>query len=286
MNRFLGAATFVLAMLATAISTTSSAAMAGRVDAVQLPAWLDRGGLTVPVSPGLALQAGDTLRTGTGARLLLKLEEGSLVKLGENARFTIEKAQPAKNGVFEAALNVANGAFRFTTEALSKNTPRDIAIVVGQNATIGVRGTDLWGRSREDRDIVCLIEGKIDVTGNDRKTVVLDRPLHLFQSTRKSAPEPLGFLPADQLNELAAETEMEFGKTSSTIGGWKVVIDGFASRDALRDAARNLRINGYPAEVTADNTLVIAKMDTELSARQLAARFKAGSGFKEVRIAQ
>lgn len=267
------------------VATTSAAASIGTVDGVQLPAWLDRAGLSVPISPGIALQAGDTVRTGVGARLLLKLDEGSLVKLGENARFVIERAQP-KAGVFEAALNVLTGAFRFTTAALSKNSPRDVSIKVGQNATIGIRGTDLWGRSRDDKDIVCLIEGKIEITGNDRKALTLDQPLQFFQSTSASPPEPLTFLTREQLDALAAETEIEFGKGASTKGNWKVIIDGFPSRDDARSTVRNLRSNGYPAEITANNAVAIGNMETELSARQLAARLKAGSGFKEVRIAQ
>ncbi|MEO8101110.1 MAG: FecR family protein [Betaproteobacteria bacterium] len=275
----------LVAVLMAGVANGALAAGAGAVHSVQLPAWLVRGGLTVPVSPGLPLQAGDTLRTGLGARLLLKLEEGSLVKLGENARFVIDKAQP-RGGTYEAAFNVVTGAFRFTTEALSKNSPREVSITVSDNATIGIRGTDLWGRSRDDKDIVCLIEGRIVVTGNDRKPLTLDQPLQLFQSTRAAPPEPLSFLTRQQLDVFAAETEIEFGKGTSMTGSWKVVIDGFASREVAREAARNLRINGYPVEVTTDNTLTIAKMDGELSARQLAARLKTASGFKEVRIAQ
>lgn len=262
------------------------AASAGLIDSVQLPAWLDRGGLTVPVSPGLSLQPGDTLRTGAGARLLLKLDEGSLVKLGENAKFVIEKAQPARGGAYEAALNVVSGAFRFTTAALSKNTPRNVTITVARNATIGIRGTDLWGRGREDKDIICLIEGKIEITGNDQKKQTLDKPLQLFQSTRTAPPEPLTYVSKEQLAVLALETEIELSRGSGMLGGWKVVIDGFASREAAREVARNLRVNGYPAEVTAENTVNIAKMNSELSAGLLAERLKIGSGFKEVRIAQ
>ena len=272
-----------LAFLLATVFVPSAMAAAGAVEAVQMPAWLDRAGLTVPVSPGVALQAGDTLRTGTGARLLLKLEEGSLVKLGENARFVIEKAQP-KGGVFEAAFNVVNGAFRFTTQTLAKSTRRDVKIRVGQNATIGIRGTDLWGRGREDKDIVCLIEGKIEITGNDNKLLTLDQPLQFFQSTRSAPPEPLTSLPSPQLEVFAAETEIEFGKGSSAKGNRKVIVSGFATRDEARQAARGLRTNGYPAEITADNTVMIDKMESELSARQLGAQLKAGSGFKEVRI--
>lgn len=272
-----------LAFLLATVFAPSAMAADGAVEAVQMPAWLDRAGLTVPVSPGVALQAGDTLRTGTGARLLLKLEEGSLVKLGENARFVIEKAQP-KGGVFEAAFNVVNGAFRFTTQTLAKSTRRDVKIRVGQNATIGIRGTDLWGRGRDDKDIVCLIEGKIEITGNDNKLLTLDQPLQFFQSTRSAPPEPLTSLPPPQLEVFAAETEIEFGKGSSAKGNRKVIVSGFATRDEARQAARGLRTNGYPAEITPDNTVMIDKMESELSARQLGAQLKAGSGFKEVRI--
>ncbi len=272
-----------LAFLLATVFVPSAMAAAGAVEAVQMPAWLDRAGLTVPVSPGVALQAGDTLRTGTGARLLLRLEEGSLVKLGENARFVIEKAQP-KGGVFEAAFNVVNGAFRFTTQTLAKSTRRDVKIRVGQNATIGIRGTDLWGRGRDDKDIVCLIEGKIEITGNDNKLLTLDQPLQFFQSTRSAPPEPLTSLPPPQLEVFAAETEIEFGKGGSAKGNRKVIVSGFATRDEARQAARGLRTNGYPAEITPDNTVMIDKMESELSARQLGAQLKAGSGFKEVRI--
>lgn len=259
---------------------------AGMVEGAQSPAWLDRGGLTVPVAVGTALQAGDVLRTGSSARLLLKLDEGSLVKLGENARFTIEKAQQARGGVYEAALNVATGAFRFTTQAASKANERDVIIKLGMNATIGLRGTDLWGRGRDDKDIVCLIEGKIDVTGNNGKTLRLDQPRQMFSSTRSAPPEPPTTIDLQQLGAWAAETEIDYGKGSKTGGEWKVVIDGFASRDEARAATRKLRENGYPAENGANNTVVIDKFDTELAAKLLSLQLKAGSGFKELRVAR
>jgi hypothetical protein len=62
------------------------------VEAVQMPAWVERGGGRMPLAPGMALQSDDDLRTGADARLLLKLAEGSAVKLGENAQL---KRRPA-----------------------------------------------------------------------------------------------------------------------------------------------------------------------------------------------
>jgi hypothetical protein len=64
----------------------------------------------------MALKAGDTLSTGPGSRLLLKLSEGSLVKLGGNASLELRELEPSAS-LFKAALGVLQGAFRFTTAA-------------------------------------------------------------------------------------------------------------------------------------------------------------------------
>ena len=245
-----------------------AASAVGKIESLQLPAWLDRGGLTVPAAPGIELFAGDTLRTGKGARLLIGLNEGSLVRLGENAVFEVTKAE-RKSGVFTAALAVVEGAFRFTTRAAGKLQARDVQIRVARNATIGIRGTDLWGRGRDDKDIVCLIEGKIDVTGNDSKTSRLDQPLQFFQSTRNAPPEPISFLDPKQLAIWALETDLEAGKGATEGGQWKLVMSGFASRDAMLAASRNLRNAGYGVEKSPGNTLQLSKLASEAEAKVL-----------------
>jgi hypothetical protein len=245
-----------------------AASAVGKIESLQLPAWLDRGGLTVPAAPGIELFAGDTLRTGKGARLLIGLNEGSLVRLGENAVFEVTKAE-RKSGVFTAALAVVEGAFRFTTRAAGKLQARDVQIRVARNATIGIRGTDLWGRGRDDKDIVCLIEGKIDVTGNDSKTSRLDQPLQFFQSTRNAPPEPISFLDPKQLAIWALETDLEAGKGATEGGQWKLVMSGFESRDAMLAASRNLRNAGYGVEKSPGNTLQLSKLASEAEAKVL-----------------
>jgi hypothetical protein len=259
----------LVALVSSLIALQVFAASAvGKIESLQLPAWLDRGGLTVPATPGIELFAGDTLRTGKGARLLIGLNEGSLVRLGENAVFEVTKAE-RKSGVFTAALAVVEGAFRFTTRAAGKLQARDVSIKVARNATIGIRGTDLWGRGRDDKDIVCLIEGKIDVTGNDSKTSRLDQPLQFFQSTRTSPPEPISFLDPKQLAIWALETDLETGRGATEGGQWKLVMSGFASRDAMLAASRNLRNAGYSVEKSAGNTLQLSKLASEAEAKML-----------------
>jgi hypothetical protein len=54
-----------------------------------------------------------------------------------------------ENGLFTAALDVSKGAFRLTTDIFQKfQRQRAINVRTG-TVTIGIRGTDVWGRSNE-----------------------------------------------------------------------------------------------------------------------------------------
>ena len=90
------------------------------VDGVQMPAWLERDGKRAPLAPGMELRAGDRIVTGSGARVLVKLAEGSVVKLGENGRLRVQPRCSRRRSVFKATLQVLEGAFRFTTELVGK----------------------------------------------------------------------------------------------------------------------------------------------------------------------
>ena len=272
----------LFATLIALFSLSALAQPAGVIDSVQFPAFLDRGKESIPAAVGMPLRVGDMLRTGPGARLILKLNEGSFVKLGENTRFQIEKAEK-KGAIAGYALSIVEGAFRFTTAAVTKLVPRNVSIKVANNATIGIRGTDLWGRGRDDKDIVCLIEGKIEIVGNDKKLLTLDQPLQFFQSTRNAPPESLSFIDVKQLTVWGAETELEPGKGSKADGEWRVMV-GAVSRDAAIGLRSILRKAGYPAELAAGKTVTIGKLGGQPEANDLALKLKTEFKLDDVKI--
>jgi hypothetical protein len=247
------------------------------VEAVQYPAWLDRGGRAVPLTPGTVLQGADTLRTGANARVQLRLSEGSTVKLGENARFTIEKVED--RGVFRGALHVLFGAFRFTTGALGLHRKREVAIQV-RTITAGIRGTDVWGKSSDARDLVCLLEGRISVRADQREPVTLDQARAFYQRAREGEPQ-LGRVDQHQVEEWSKETEIEPGGAAARVGGrWRVIASKFYERGEALALARELRAQGYPATVVSGEgvqRVEIAGLADEAAARSLMA------GIRQVR---
>src|SRR5260221_13485018 len=189
MKRLLCNLFFVSMVLASGLASAQSGAV---VEGVQMPAWVEREGKRMPVLPGMQLKAGDKLSTGPGSRLLVKLSEGSLVKLGENGSLHLKELEPSKS-LFKAALGVLEGAFRFTTDIAVKNRRRDVNITVA-TVTAGIRGTDLWGKSVPDRQIVCLIEGKIEVGAPNETPFTMDQPSQYYCSA-KADHHPNGLVP-------------------------------------------------------------------------------------------
>jgi hypothetical protein len=195
----------------------------------------------------MELRGGDQLYTGAGSRLLVKLAEGSVVKLGENANLRIAEIQPTK-ALFKAVINVLEGAFRFTTDALAKGRKREVNITVA-TVTAGIRGTDLWGKSSVDKQIVCLIEGKIEVGAPGETPVAMDQPRQFYQ--RNNGTTALVALVEEaQLAEWAKETEIEVGKGAVRRGGkWKVELASADKQSAALGVYDQVRAAGYAAEL-------------------------------------
>ncbi len=273
-------------LLAPALAWSQAAVVEG----VQMPAWVERGGARTPLSPGMQLRQGDQLRTGGGSRLLLRLSEGSMVKLGENASLRVTELSPTQE-LFKGALAVLEGAFRFTTTALGVNKRRDININVA-TVTAGVRGTDLWGKSVPTRQVVCLIEGKIEVGAPGETPVALDQSRQFYQRVNDQT-QPVGFVEPAQLGEWAKETEIEAGKGAARSGGrFRVEL---AAADNQNDALAvydQFRAAGYAAEIRplkVEDKLVyrvqIRNLPSRAEAQALANQLKGRFGVAEPRAA-
>lgn len=236
-------------MLLALIPAGPAVAAVGTVEQVQMPAWLNRGGETFAVAPGLQLDAGDRLRTGEGARLLLRLAEGSHVKLGANAELDLVSLIDTGGGLFEGAMNVLKGAFRYTTGVLSRTFRRRLDIRIA-NVTAGIRGTDVWGKAAPDRDIVCLIEGEVTVTRAAEPEVTLSEPLTFYVAPKDAAPLPVGPVEPEQLARWAAQTDIEaHAPVLGVDGEWTVYLQSLAGAAAAERARDALVEKGYPARV-------------------------------------
>jgi len=220
------------------------------VEGIRLPAWVMRDGQRKPLALGAALKNSDQVSTGSNARVLLRLGDGSMVKLGENASLELSNlVQKPQNHFIAATLKVLEGAFRFTTgTAMKHRASRDITVQFA-TLTAGIRGTDIWGKNLGDKEVIVLIEGKITVTRAGEQTIQMNDALTYLQAPRTGAATMQPVL-ADQLKAWADETELGEAHGSLRKGGrWKLYIGSYREQLQALSLYDSLRREGYPVRI-------------------------------------
>lgn len=224
---------------------------AGTIGGLQLPAWIERNGTTIPAYPGMTLEQQDTIKLGNTGKANLNLAEGSLIKLGNNAEFELRSLrQNDSNSAFIGLLNVISGAFRFSTTPKGNGVRRNID-VLSSRLTIGVRGTDFWGQTSADRDFVVLIEGQIEIAEKGGVPIDVNTPLALFDK-QGAAPATQSSIDMPTLLKFAPLTELDTGAgVLQPNGRYAVVVQSTRNEAPARALAANLQALGYPAVVSA-----------------------------------
>lgn len=286
------AGTFAFMLLAS----SGLAAQTLTVESIVSPAWVERGGQREPLAAGMILRDGDKIHTGAGSRALLKMAEGSAVKLGENAILTVDdllEKKGVETPLVTAALDVVRGAFRFTTGVFGRQRAhRDVKIKITA-VTAGIRGTDVWGKSEAERDVVCLIEGRIAVEHGGKQFTMQD-PLSFFIAPRKDKPQPVAPVSKEQLDQWVEETEIRAGNGAIRRDG-RYGVEVASTRDhGAAVASRNkAREAGFPAEIETvrssygeeEYRVSIADLAGSKDAAALAQKLKA-LGFSDARAAR
>jgi len=212
------------------------------VASVHMPAWVERNGMREPLAPGKVLQNRDRVLTGADARVLIALAEGSAVKLGENAQIDLNALGRRENRVFTAALDLAKGTVRFTTGIFSSLREKRAVNLRIATVTAAIRGTDLWGSADGERDLICLLDGRISVFHALAQAREMSEALSLYVAPKGAAPDTLGKVDGGQLAQWAAQTEIQPGSGYAQRGGeWNVelaTLDTEIDALALYDRSR------------------------------------------------
>jgi cell division septation protein DedD len=199
-----------------------------------------------------------------------------------------------KQTYVQALLAVARGAFRFTTDARAKLTSRREVDIRVATVTAGIRGTDLWGKSSDDRDIVCLIEGAIQVQRESEAPVAMNQALQFYIAPKAAGqrdaarPAQLASVSAEQLKQWATETEIAAGQGAARRGGkWKVVAASSPDQAAALGVYDKLRAEGYAASIFPTGTpdkrsyeVRIGGLPSKAEADALASKVEAITGAK------
>ncbi|GJD93134.1 FecR family protein [Methylobacterium iners] len=133
----------------------------GTVDKVERQAVADQEGSERDMAPAGPVYFRDMIRTGSASRLEAKLEDGTVLTLGENAAMAVDEFayKPGRRGG-KLTVDVVRGAFLFVGGKIEGPTGGNVAIKTAVG-TLGVRGTTVWGGAIDGGYGVLVLDGEV-----------------------------------------------------------------------------------------------------------------------------
>lgn len=175
-------------LLAGAGALCAEAEDIGRVDRVENRVTATLGAQERDLAPEAPLYFGEVLAAGPAARLEATLADDTQITLGENAVLSIDEFvyTPGTEGG-ALAMRVLEGTFLFVGGKVEAPTGGNVAIST-PFATLGIRGTTVWGGPLDGAFAVLVVEGEVQVT-NAGKTVTLTKDMGTTIADAASPPQ-------------------------------------------------------------------------------------------------
>ena len=188
---------FLLVFLAGLSGAAFAAERVGQVLRIKGSCEVVSDGQKRPLQSASPVHLLDVVTTGAAARLVVELDDGTVLTLGENAELRIDEFVFRKPGDSDRLKLFAGGAFRFTTGRLAKTGDSVIEISTRVPA-LAVRGTDFWAGPLDGNYSALVFEGALEVSNNGA-AVILDEPGEGTNIADGGSPGPVTRWPQDKV---------------------------------------------------------------------------------------
>lgn len=217
----------------------------GKVDLVQVPVWVERGGIRAGVKAGWAIYAGDRLFTGAEGRLQLSLPGDGKLKLSGNAEIAF--AAPGNNTVGDTPLfDVRSGVFQFTAPVVERADSPGTLVTLNGVATANIRGGQVVGKE----DTLCLVDGAATISGAGQSSAIMNRPQTVVNITPAGKVLAPITMPPERLAQWVSSAQAVSGRPAlHAEGTWDVSLNSGYNLKELETMACRIQKRGFPSEI-------------------------------------
>lgn len=125
----------------------------------------------IPAKIGFKLNKKDKLITGDNSRAQVVFSDNTIISLGNNSKIDVEEYVYEVGHKPKATFKFGGGIFKSISGKISKLNPTKYKLKT-KSASIGIRGTIVGLDLNKDREIYMVLEGKIEVSNDTKKTIV------------------------------------------------------------------------------------------------------------------
>ncbi len=157
-----GAGTFFLVNREPGVSTASSEIQpnSAKIAFVVGSAEIIRGGKSEPAAVNSVIKSGETVRTSTGAMIVLQVSGSANIKVHENTEFVFDSIEESG----KTSIDLKNGSLYSKLKKLSKDQSYEIKTMT---FTAAVRGTEFLSTSSEKDSGIKVLDGKVSLSAGE-----------------------------------------------------------------------------------------------------------------------
>jgi hypothetical protein len=196
----MAAAVGIAAFLAlTGLSVAAQQQVVGTVETLQGKATVEAGGVRQALGPGAVIRLGDVIETAADAKLAVRLNDGTALNLGPNARFAVDRFAfdpAARKGEFVG--RALQGGF-FFVGGRTESMPDSKVEIRSPHALLGVRGTAFFAGPIDGEYGVFVREGRVAV-GAGGETLPLGAGEGTMIKAPGDKPQPKRVWPAAKID--------------------------------------------------------------------------------------
>jgi hypothetical protein len=227
---------------------TGKPVIVGRVEKVQFPAWVERGGIRAGIKSGWAVYTSDRLTTGPEGRIEIATFGEGRLKMGGDASIEMTQAYEFTGAIEPTLFQVRRGSFQFT--APLRGGANGTTVDIGGAINAVVLGGQIVGRVDSEESLMALVDAVVRVSGPKLNPGTMREANTFLRVPRQGRAQAVSAAGGDRMARWLSQSQAVNGRpTLAGDGQWDVSLNSGYNLRQLEDMACRIQRRGIATEI-------------------------------------